>query len=321
MLFKHKHLLEELRRTGRQATGEILDLTTIGEAASLRAGWSSDTDLTTTWFDVRMKLRVVPQDHVEAPFEATVLTRIHTLKTQGSHVPVWYDPNDHSKVVVDYEADVQEKIALSARLDISTHRHDQQLGLAWTPVGGILVPIEVMVAKGKGHVKAVGALGGQLQATAQAAAGCVRDHVAGIAPGSAIGPDWFALHDVQVGLAWGETRHGGAPLAGVEAAGLAIAAALASLLTGKMVRNDVVMTGAIAPSGELLAVDDIKGKVHTAKDGSTRVFIAPEGNRHELHKIANNERSYLDITFAPTVPVALQTALTRHSAKGYQPPG
>src|ERR1700692_5020321 len=107
MLFQHKHLLEELRKTGRQATGEILNMTTIGESGSLRAGGSSDSDLTTTWFDVRMKLRVVPHGHVEAPFEATVLTRIHTLKFQGSGVPVWYDPSDHSRVAVDYEADVQ----------------------------------------------------------------------------------------------------------------------------------------------------------------------------------------------------------------------
>jgi hypothetical protein len=60
--------------------------------------------------------------------------------------------------------------------------------------------------------------------------------------------------------------------------------------------------------------------VHIAKGGNTRVFIAPEGNRHELHKISSNERQYIDITFALTAPVALQTALTRHSANGFMPP-
>jgi ATP-dependent Lon protease len=129
---------------------------------------------------------------------------------------------------VDYEADVQAAMANSAQLDILTHRHDQQLGLAWTPVGGALLPIEVMVAKGNGHVNAVGALGGQLQSTAQPAVGYVREHVAEIAPESGIGPDWFARHDFQVGLAWGDVRHGGAPLAGAETAGLAIVAALVS---------------------------------------------------------------------------------------------
>ena len=60
-----------------------------------------------------MKLRVRPHDRAEAPFEATVLTRIQTSKFMGSTVPVWYDPNDHSRVVVDYEADVSLVLAAS----------------------------------------------------------------------------------------------------------------------------------------------------------------------------------------------------------------
>ena len=309
MLFQHKHLLEELRKTGSPATGQILDMTTIGESGSLHSGWSSDSDLTTTWFDVRLKLRVVPRDRAEAPFEATVLTRIHTLKFQGSDVPVWYDPRDHSRVAVDYEADVQTAMANSARIEVLSHRHDQQLGLAWAPVGGVLLPIEVMVADGKGQVNAVGALGGQLEATAHAVIGYVREHVAEIAPESGIGPDWFARHDFRVDLAWGDARHGGAPLAGAETAGLAIVAALASLLTRRMVRTEVAVTGAVAPSGELLTVDGFKEKAHIAKEGHTRAFIAPEGNRRELYQIHNSERQNFDITFAPTVPVALRTAL------------
>jgi hypothetical protein len=107
MLFKHKRLLDEMRKNGRAGTAEILSMKTMARAGNLRAMWAPDEDLATNWTDCRMKLRVQPHDRAEAPFEATVLTRIHTFKFQGGTVPVWYDPDDRSRVVVDYEADVQ----------------------------------------------------------------------------------------------------------------------------------------------------------------------------------------------------------------------
>jgi hypothetical protein len=61
MLFKHKHLLEELRKKGSRATGEILSMTTLGEASSLTGAFAPDEDLTKAWFDCRMVLRVVPR--------------------------------------------------------------------------------------------------------------------------------------------------------------------------------------------------------------------------------------------------------------------
>lgn len=107
MLFKHKHLLDELRQQGRKARGEILSITTLGAAAGFKGTFAPDEDLSHTWYDCRMVLRVVPEDRAEPPFEATVLTRVHTMKFQGSHVPVWYDLADHTRVVVDYEADLE----------------------------------------------------------------------------------------------------------------------------------------------------------------------------------------------------------------------
>ncbi len=67
-------------------------------------------------------------------------------------------------------------------------------------------------------------------------------------------------------------------------------------------------------------MDGFKDRAHIAKKGDTRAFIAPEGNHRELYQIPNSERQYFDVTFAPTVPVALRTVLTKHSAKGYLPP-
>jgi hypothetical protein len=85
MLFQHKDLLEELREHGCKATGEILSMKTIGGGLSIRAIWAPDEDLTAGWQNCKMTLRVIPDERAEAPFEASVLTRIQTVKIQGRH--------------------------------------------------------------------------------------------------------------------------------------------------------------------------------------------------------------------------------------------
>ena len=108
MLYKHDHLEKRLREHGRAATAEILSIKTEGEGSSYRALFSDDSDLTTTWFNCRLKLRISPDG--EAPFEATVHTRLNTIKSDGDTVPVLYDPDDHGDVFVDYEADARARM-------------------------------------------------------------------------------------------------------------------------------------------------------------------------------------------------------------------
>ena len=105
MLFKHGHLEKKLREQGKKARAQILSIKTEGEGNSMRALFADDDDLTTGWFLCRLDLRVLPSG--EPPFETRVHTRLHTLKGKGDMVPVWYDPDDHDKVVVDYKADAE----------------------------------------------------------------------------------------------------------------------------------------------------------------------------------------------------------------------
>jgi hypothetical protein len=105
MLYKHERLEKKLREHGRAAPAEILAMRTEGRGNSARASWSNDDDLTTSWTLCRLELRVMPPG--EPPFEATVRTRLNTWKTKGATVPVLYDPDDHDKVVVDYESDAR----------------------------------------------------------------------------------------------------------------------------------------------------------------------------------------------------------------------
>jgi hypothetical protein len=108
VLYKHERLEKKLRKHGRPATAEILAIRTEGSGNSARASWANDDDLTTSWVLCRLELRVTPPG--EAPFEATVRTRLNTLKSRGDSVPVLYDPDDHDKLVVDYEADAQAQM-------------------------------------------------------------------------------------------------------------------------------------------------------------------------------------------------------------------
>lgn len=115
MFFSHKHLEKRLRAEGREAKAEVLHCKTEGSESSFRALWADDDDLTTGSLLVRLKLRVKPDG--EAPFEATVHAKVHGIIFQGDTVAVLYDPQDHSKVVVDSQAVLEEAKAASRPLD------------------------------------------------------------------------------------------------------------------------------------------------------------------------------------------------------------
>jgi ATP-dependent Lon protease len=325
MLFKHKHLLEELRKKGGRATGEILSMTTIGGAASVSSAWAADEDLSKTWFDCRMVLRVVPEDRAQSPFEATVMTRIHTQKSQGAHVPVWYDPADHSKVAVDYEADLERAMSFYAesrrreiRSERLAHLADQRIGVAWTPIEGALVPIEAIPRPGSGRVDVTEWPVAAVHESADAAVAHVRAAAATYLPPRDGGWDaWFAGHDFRVFQPYG-------PPPATEGAtdapyiGAAIALAVISALTGHMVRPEVSVTGGLGADGVLLPVASLKDVAHAARELHSQRFIAPAGNAHELGQVGSRIREGMEIVFAVDLREAMRLSLTKHAVKGFQ---
>jgi hypothetical protein len=104
VFYKHTRLEKKLREGGRSAPAEILSMRTEGSGHSGKR--TADEDLTQGWTLARLDLRVMPDG--EPPFEVTVRSRLNTAKWKGDSVPVLYDPDDHDKVVVDYEADARE---------------------------------------------------------------------------------------------------------------------------------------------------------------------------------------------------------------------
>lgn len=326
MLFKHKHLLDELRRTGRKATGEILSITTLGAASGLGGAFAPDEDLSHTWYDCRMVLRVVPEDRAEPPFEATVLTRVHTQKFQGAHVPVWFDPADHGKVVVDYEADLERINAATAEVkrlsgisDRLRHRTEQRLGVAWTPVDDVLVPIEAIPRRGGGRVQVTDWPVDAVHQAANDAVAFVRANAASLLPPRDGGWDaWFAGHDFRIFQSYGPVpaTEGAADASNVQ---VGVVLAVLSALTGRMVRFEVSVAGVLAPSGELLPVPSLRNVAHTAKQAFTQRLIVSVGNERQLGQVPARVRQDLEIVFAGSLGEAKRLALTKHAIKGFAP--
>jgi ATP-dependent Lon protease len=148
-------------------------------------------------------------------------------------------------------------------------------GLAWTPVGGVLLFIEAAKMKGKGGLILTGTLGDVMKESATAALTYIRSHAKALE----IDEDKFAQEDIHVHVPAGGTPKDG------PSAGVAMVVALTSLLTGKAVRKDIAMTGEITLRGDVLPVGGVKEKVLAAARADIKEVILP------LH----NEKDVLDI--------------------------
>jgi ATP-dependent Lon protease len=135
----------------------------------------------------------------------------------------------------------------------------------------------------------------------------VRAHVSELAPGAE--PDWFADHDVHIHVPSGAIPKDG------PSAGIAIAAALASLLSGRPVRSDVAMTGEITLTGQVLPIGGLKEKALAAQRNGIRTVIAPAPNEQDIDEIPEHLRSRLDFVFVSEVDEVLQAALLARRAR------
>ncbi|MBL8445308.1 MAG: endopeptidase La [Zoogloeaceae bacterium] len=161
----------------------------------------------------------------------------------------------------------------------------QVTGLAWTEVGGELLTIESVVLPGKGKVVTTGKLGEVMQESMQAALSVVRKRARSLG----IQDDFYQKSDLHIHLPEGAIPKDG------PSAGIAIATALVSVLTGIPVRCDVAMTGEITLRGEVLPIGGLKEKLLAAiRGGITRALI-PEENVKDLAEIPENVKNSLEI--------------------------
>ncbi len=178
----------------------------------------------------------------------------------------------------------------------------QVTGLAWTEVGGELLTIEAVVLPGKGKTMTTGKLGEVMQESIQAALSVVRKR----AKAAGIDDDFYQKSDIHIHLPEGATPKDG------PSAGIAIATALVSVLSGIPVRADVAMTGEITLRGEVLQIGGLKEKLLAAHRGGIRLALIPEDNVKDLVDIPDNIKNQLEIVPVKWIDKVLELALERN---------
>lgn len=180
-------------------------------------------------------------------------------------------------------------------------RVGQVTGLAWTEVGGEILTIEAIAVDGKGKVTRTGSLGEVMQESIQAALTVVRSR----ADSLGIAKDFYEKKDIHVHVPEGATPKDG------PSAGIGMATALVSSLTGIPVRSDVAMTGEITLRGEVLPIGGLKEKLLAARRAGIKNVVIPEENRRDLKEIPENVQHDLHIHCVKWIDEVFEFALTR----------
>ncbi|MBJ7347956.1 MAG: endopeptidase La, partial [Thermoleophilaceae bacterium] len=185
-------------------------------------------------------------------------------------------------------------------------------GLAWTPVGGDVLFIEAAAYPGKGALQITGQLGDVMRESAQAALSYVKGHLAEL--GCKVDADWFAKNDIHIHVPAGAIPKDG------PSAGITMATAIVSLITGCQVRADVAMTGEITLTGQVLPIGGIKEKALAAQRFGVKRIIAPRANEPDVAEIPQQLLTKVKFVFVDTIDEVLAAALRKTPSKP-APPG
>ncbi len=178
-------------------------------------------------------------------------------------------------------------------------------GLAWTPAGGEVLFIEATRMPGsKGYI-ITGSIGNVMQESAQAALSYIRSH----AVDYGLSPDFFEKTDIHLHIPAGAQPKDG------PSAGVTMATALVSLLTGRAVRSDVAMTGEITLRGQVMPVGGIKEKVLAAHRFGIKTLILPRLNEPDSDEVPEEVKKSIKFIFVDTVDQVINNALVRPSRK------
>jgi ATP-dependent Lon protease len=174
-------------------------------------------------------------------------------------------------------------------------------GLAWTEVGGDVLQVEATIVKGKGEVTLTGKLGEVMQESARAALTCVRTRAEKLG----INPDDFREKDLHIHVPEGAIPKDG------PSAGITLATAMVSALTGKRARHDVAMTGEITLRGKVLPIGGVKEKLLAAHRFGIKTIILSKDNEKDLADVPEEVREDLTIHTVEMIDEVLGFALEK----------
>jgi ATP-dependent Lon protease len=170
-------------------------------------------------------------------------------------------------------------------------------GLAWTPVGGDVLFVEATVMPGKGRLTTTGQLGEVMTESAQAALSYIRGH-------ADLPDDWFATHDVHLHVPAGAIPKDG------PSAGITMATALMSLVSGRPVRDDLAMTGELTLTGQVLPIGGLKEKALAAQRAGIHRVLAPRRNEADLEDLPEPLREDVDFVWVGDIDEVFAAALS-----------
>jgi ATP-dependent Lon protease len=173
-------------------------------------------------------------------------------------------------------------------------------GLAYTEVGGDVLFIEATAYPGEGKLTITGQLGEVMQESAQAALSWVRSHTEELG----LATEWFAKHDIHIHVPAGAVPKDG------PSAGVTMATALASLVRGIPVADDVGMTGEITLTGQVLPIGGVREKVLAAQRAGLKRIILPLENVHDLDDLPAETKRELEFVLVDHVEEVLDEAFT-----------
>lgn len=171
-------------------------------------------------------------------------------------------------------------------------------GLAWTSVGGDTLEIEVNVMPGKGEFQLTGQLGDVMKESAQAGISYIRS----VSEQYGIAPDFFAEHDIHIHIPEGAVPKDG------PSAGITMATAMLSAITGKPIRADLAMTGEITLRGRVLPIGGLKEKILAAKMAGIKTVCVPKKNEKDIDEISAEIKKGLEIVFVEKMEDVLEVA-------------
>ena len=172
-------------------------------------------------------------------------------------------------------------------------------GLAWTSVGGDTLQIEVNMMPGKGDIDLTGQMGDVMKESALIAMSYVRS----ISSGHGVKPEVFKENDFHIHIPEGAVPKDG------PSAGVTMATAIFSAVTGKKVRNDLAMTGEVTLRGRSLPIGGLKEKLLAAKMAGMKEVLVPFENKKDIEEISEEIKEGLTITFVKDMKEILEKAL------------
>ena len=171
-------------------------------------------------------------------------------------------------------------------------------GLAWTSVGGDTLEIEVNVMPGKGEIQLTGKLGDVMKESAMAALSFVRSK----GKTYNVAPEFFKENDFHIHVPEGAVPKDG------PSAGITMATAILSAVTGKKVDPYVAMTGEVTLRGRVLPIGGLKEKILAAKNAGIKKVLVPDENRKDVEEISDEIKDGIEIVFVETMEQVIKQA-------------